>query len=76
MSFSNVGCGEVLTDGGGEFKSQLLEKLCRLMGVAKVMTTPYQARTNTVCERNHATVNSMLAKLVSANQKDWNVHLR
>ena len=41
------------------------------MGVARCFTTAYQPRTNAVCERSHATVNSMLAKCISENQRDW-----
>jgi hypothetical protein len=74
--FLQYGAGEILTDNGCEFRNELLEELCRLMGVARCFTTAYQARTNGVCERSHATVNSMLAKCVSENQRDWTDHLR
>jgi hypothetical protein len=67
---------EILTDNGGEFRNQLLSELCRLIGVARCYTTAYQARTNGVCERNHATINSMLAKCISSNQRDWDSHLQ
>jgi len=40
------------------------------LGVAQSFTTSFQARTNSSCERSHATVNSMLAKCVSTNQRD------
>ena len=73
--FTKFGCGEILTDNGKEFKCELLNELCRLMGVARAFTSTYQARTNSVCERNHATVNSMLSKCISRNQRDWNEHL-
>ena len=59
------GAGEILMDNGLEFRNELLSELCRLMGVARCFTTSYQPRTNAVCERSHATVNSMLAKCVS-----------
>jgi hypothetical protein len=74
--FTKFGCGEILTDNGKEFKCELLNELCRLMGVARAFTSTYQARTNSVCERNHATVNSMLSKCVARNQRDWNEHLQ
>jgi len=73
--FLKFGAGEVLTDGGGEFRNELLSELCRLMGVAKCMTSPFESRTNSACERNHATINSMLAKCVSSSQRDWDSHL-
>ena len=73
--FLKFGAGEILTDGGGEFRNELLGELCRLMGVYKVMTTAYKASTNAVAERSHATFHSMLAKCVSTNQRDWSSHL-
>jgi len=73
--FMKYGAGEVLSDNGTEFKNQLLSELCRLLGVQRAYTTSYQARTNAVCERSHSTVNSMLAKCVQDNQKDWSDHL-
>ena len=73
--FMKFGAGEILTDNGLEFKNELLSELCRLTGVARAFTTAYEARTNAVCERNHATVNSMLAKCIQDNQKDWHERL-
>jgi len=70
------GAGEILTHNGGEFPSELLSELCRLMGVSHSFTTAYHARCNAVCERSHATVNSMLAKCIDTNQRDWTDHLQ
>src|SRR5437899_2729735 len=67
--------GELLTDNGTEFRNSLLTELCRLCGVSRAFTTAYQPRTNAVCERSHGTVNSMMVKCISHNQKDWDVHL-
>ena len=69
--FLKYGAGEILTDNGLEFKNELLSELCRLMGIARCFTTSYQPRTNAVCEMSHAMVNSMLAKCVSDNHRDW-----
>jgi len=73
--FLKYGAGEVLTDNGLEFRNELMDELCRMFGVARCFTTSYQPRTNGQCERNHATVNSILAKCVSQNQRDWSEHL-
>src|SRR5882757_8261097 len=73
--FLKYGAGEILTDNGGEFRCELLNEICRLMGVARCFTTAYQVRTNAVCERSHTTVNSMLPKCIADNQKDWSDHL-
>ena len=69
--FLSFGAGEVLTDNGLEFCNELLSELCRLLGVVRCFTTSYQPCTNAVCERSHATVNSMLAKCVADNHRDW-----
>ena len=74
--FLRFGAGEVLTDGGCEFRNELLGELCRLMGVAKATTTAYRPQTNSVSERSHLTFNSMLAKVVSVNQRDWDERLK
>ena len=65
--FLKYGAGEVLTDNGLEFRNELLSELCRLMGIARCFTTAYQPRT----KRSHTTVNSMLAKCVADNHRDW-----
>ena len=64
------GAGEILTDNGLKFRNELLTELCKLMGVTRAFTTSYQPRTNAVCERSHATVNSMLAKCIDDNHQD------
>ena len=69
--FLRYGAGEILTDGGGEFRNEIVTELCRLFGVYKSQTTAYQPSTNGGCERFHLTLNSMLAKVVSENQRDW-----
>jgi len=40
-------------------------------GVDKLRTTPYKPSTNGVVERFHRTLNSMLGKVVSTSQRDW-----
>jgi len=74
--FLKYGAGEILTDNGGEFRNELLGELCRLMGISRSFTTAYHARCNAVCERSHATVNSMLAKCIDTNQRNWTDHLQ
>ena len=45
------------------------------MGNHKIRTTPYRPSTNAVVERFHRTLNSMLAKVIAQNQRDWCEHL-
>ena len=65
----------ILTDQGPNFESNLFKELCKALGVAKVRTSPYEASTNGLVERFHLTLNSMLAKTVKENQKDWDERL-
>jgi len=43
--------------------------------VDKLRTTPYKPSTNGVVERFHRTLNSMLGKVVSESQRDWEERL-
>src|SRR5664279_236527 len=45
------------------------------MEIDKLRTTPYKPSTNGVVERFHRTLNSMLGKVVSDNQRDWDERL-
>jgi len=68
--FLKFRAGEMLTDNGGEFRCELLDELCRLMGVARSYTSPYQPSTNRLCERSHQTINAMMAKSILDDQRD------
>ena len=61
----------LLSDQGAEFESELFQELCRHMCIAKIRTTPYRPSTNGMVERLHRTMNSMLAKVVRADQRNW-----
>ena len=65
----------LLTDQGAEFEGQLFSDLCRHMEISKIRTTPYKPSTNGMVERFHKTLNSMLAKVISADQRDWCEHV-
>jgi len=62
------------TDGGGEFDNEILKEICHLLGAPKVKTTPYEPSSNPV-ERFHRTMHSLLAKIVSEHQHDWDSYL-
>jgi transposase InsO family protein len=72
--FLQYGLTELHSDGGGEFDNEILTEICRLTGVAKVKTTPYEPSSNPV-ERFHRTMHSLLAKVISEHQKDWDSYL-
>ena len=72
--FMRFGMIELHSDGGGEFDNDILKEICYLLGVAKVKTTPYEPSSNPV-ERFHRTMHSLLAKVVSEHQRDWDDYL-
>jgi hypothetical protein len=72
--FLHFGLTELHSDGGGEFDNEILSEVCRLAGVAKVKTTPYEPSSNPV-ERFHRTMHSLLAKVISEHQRDWDAYV-
>jgi len=66
---------QLLSDRGAEFEGSLLTEVCRLLEVDKIRTTSYKPSTNGALERVHWTMNTMLGKIVSENQRDWDTHV-
>lgn len=66
---------QLLSDNGKEFDNLVLKEICRLLEIDKLRTTTYKASTNGAVERLHRTMNSMLGKVVSTNQRDWDQYL-
>ena len=62
---------QLLTDQGPNFESQLFKEICRALSIDKIRTTAYRPSTNGNVERLHGTLNSILAKWVSDNHRDW-----
>ena len=71
MFFLNSVCHEILTDQGKEFEAELLHELLQLLGVVRVRTSGYRPQTKGACEVWRRTLNAMLAKVISENEKDW-----
>jgi len=71
--FSRFGAPQqILTDRGSEFESDLFKNLLEWTGIDKLRTTVFKASTNGQVERFHRTLNSMLAKVISDSQRNWN----
>jgi len=64
----------ILSDLGREVDGKIMNEVCKLFGIEKLRTTAYKPRTNQV-ERFHKTMNSILAKTVAENQRDWDARL-
>ena len=70
--FSRFGAPlQLLSDRGPEFESELFGQLMKWMEIDKLRTTAYQPSTNGAVERFHRTLNTMLGKVVSDTQRDW-----
>jgi len=66
---------QLLSDRGVEFEGSLMTEVCRLLEIDKIRTTSYKPSTNGALERVHRTLNTMLGKIVSKNQRDWDTHV-
>jgi transposase InsO family protein len=64
-------CQSLVSDQGTEFCNVILEEVTKLLGIRKLRTSAYRASANGRIERVHRTMNTLLSKLVSDNQSDW-----
>ena len=64
-------CRSVVSDQGTEFCNEILAEVANIFGIRKLRTTAYRASANGRVERVHRTLNSLLCKVVSDSQKDW-----
>jgi len=64
-------CHKILTDLGKKFEAELLNELLQQFGITHLRSSGYRPQTNGVCEVWHRTLNSMLAKVIRENQRDW-----
>src|SRR5271157_5725344 len=67
--------GLQMSDCGLEFINELNRNIQLLMGIQGIKTTSYHPSCNGVCERVHGTLHAVFAKLVSENQKDWDINV-
>jgi len=64
-------CDEIITDQGTEFNNELLAELLSLTGTKHLRTSGYRPQTNGAVEKWHNTLNSVFAKVIAEDQKDW-----
>ena len=65
----------LLADNACEFRSHLLAELCRTHGIQLVFSTPYHPCGNSITERLHRTMKSVLATLGKGQPHKWSDHL-
>ncbi|XP_062569214.1 uncharacterized protein LOC134231291 [Saccostrea cucullata] len=74
--FSRVGVPKIiLTDQGTNFTSQLMKDLFALLKVKGITTSPYHPQANGKTERFNGTLKSILKKLCTQEESDWDTLL-
>jgi transposase InsO family protein len=66
---------QVHSDQGRQFESGVFQELCRLLRIDKTRTTPYHPQSDGLVERFNKTVEDMLSKYISTDQRDWDEQL-
>lgn len=56
---------------GPEFENKIIDQLQQILGYQKTGNTPYRPQGNSVSERLHATLRSMLAMHSGIKQRNW-----
>ena len=62
---------QIHTDQGRNFESNLFKEVCRLLDIDKTRTTPFHPQSDGMVERFNRTLQAMLSKVVSPDQRDW-----
>jgi len=68
-------CHVLLSDQGLEFENEILQSISSIFGVTKIKTSSYRPQSNAICEVLHHVLNTMFAKCINENHKDWAVWL-
>lgn len=74
--FSRVGFPkEILSDRGGQFTSDMMAEVCRLVSIKQLFTTAWHPMCNGLCEKMNGTLKSMLKRMCQERPKDWDRYL-
>ena len=65
----------MLTDNGGQFTSDLMKEVSRLLSIRQMTTTPYHAQCNGLVERFNGTLKAMLRKMCEEKPKYWDRYI-
>lgn len=63
------------SDQGKQFESEEISVICKLLGINKTHTTPYQPQSNGLVERVNRTLLSILATAALEHPFDWEQQL-
>ena len=74
--FSRVGFPKVILSGrGGQFTSEMMAEVCRLVSIKQLFTTAWYPMCNGLCEKMNGTLKSMLKRMCQDRPKDWDRYL-
>ena len=60
-----------VSDQSREFQNELMTEIAKLLGIQLNRTCAYRPSSNGAIERTHRTINSVFAKVVDTNQRNW-----
>ena len=63
------------SDQGANLTSNLISSLCQTLGIVQTRTSAYHPQGNAQVEQFNRTLEAMLVKTISDNQKDWDQHI-
>ena len=61
----------VLSDRGSNFTSKLMQSICKLLGVKRILSSPRHPQANGRVERLHSTLSNILSHFVDSSQRNW-----
>ena len=67
--------GELLSDRGTNFLSDIILELCSLLGIKKINTSGYHPQTDGLVEKFNSTLQNMIAKSTDPNGMEWDKKL-
>ena len=68
---------EIHSDQGRQFESRLLQGICKILGIKKTRTTPFNPKSDGMVERFNRTLLSMLVTMIQPDkhQRDWDRYI-
>jgi hypothetical protein len=65
----------VQSDRGKHFVADTFHEALKLMGSRQILSSPYHPQSQGTVEKSHDVIKDCIRQYVSADQKDWDVHL-